>query len=225
MVCNKIPQKLEKSCNLDSHVHSIIRPAPRLARQVELESALVWLTMGEGDKRPSWTSLLTLDHPLAIFCPHHAEHKRKKEAEAAAAMAIIPATPDPMMSAAVTEHNNPSAGSNPTANATTSSASGCPVMATTPSAESSCGGGGAVSVNASEGGGAASGSGRDAAKSACPVSPESRSVWASLNPSNNMMVEERQMPSPGQETPLPTVGAQLCLDTRRELCCLFAATR
>lgn len=204
-------QSCKKVATSSCHVHLIV------------DVELAWLRMGEatGDKRPSWTSFLTLDHPLAIFCPHHAEHKRKKEAEAAAAMVqqgqtiIIPSTQETsndhepaIKLAAVTEHGNPSVGSTPTANTTTSSASGCPVMATTPSAESSCGGYGPVSSSVSEGGGATPGSG-SAAKSACPVSPESRSVWASLNPSNNMMVEERQMPSPGQETPLPTVCAEL----------------
>ena len=163
--------------------------------------------MGDSSgERPSWTSLLTLDHPLAIFCPHHAEHKKKKEQEAAALLRSDEAS---VTSAAVARAGGGDG----------SSSTGCPVMATSPvSSDSISGGAGAAGGSSGGSGGDGTGdrsstggevtaaqSGNAAATSNCPVSPEARSVWTSLNPSNNMMVQERQMPSPDQDSPLPTV--------------------
>jgi hypothetical protein len=171
-----------------------------------------------GEERPSWTSFLTLDHPLAIFCPHHAEHKRKKEEAAALLNSSRAPSLESDMATSGGETSTTSSTS-VTQAAPGPATSGCPVMATAPGSggdgdggaglrgrsESGCGGGEGVGAAA----GQSSAAGQDSASttSSCPVSPEARSVWTSLNPSNNMMVQERQMPSPNQDSPLPTVRA------------------
>mmetsp|Transcript_31077 Transcript_31077/g.93333 ORF Transcript_31077/g.93333 Transcript_31077/m.93333 type:complete len:360 (+) Transcript_31077:134-1213(+) len=147
--------------------------------------------MSVDNPRPSWTSGLTLDHPLAIFCPHHDEHVKKKEAAAAASAATATGT------AAATDGGDGSAAVAASPPAALPATVGCPVMhhdiqsaPATPSDPSTM---------------------EPAATLApgCPImigadTAGDSAADSAINPNNNMLLQEKQAPAPGQDTPLPT---------------------
>eukprot|EP00038_Savillea_parva_P024737 m.44913 g.44913 ORF g.44913 m.44913 type:complete len:375 (-) comp6592_c0_seq1:260-1384(-) len=153
-------------------------------------------------ERPSWTFGVTLDHPLAIFCPHHAEHVKKKEQEAGGpAGEAVGSTASP---ASATPQTDMYANTPSDAPSTTVVASAVPPgssqsprvpetatdLAATP-AESN-----KVPVLPSTRG--------------CPVmnnksiTDDADATASPVNPSNNMLLQEKQRPAPDQTSPLPT---------------------
>eukprot|EP00035_Acanthoeca_spectabilis_P017517 m.367759 g.367759 ORF g.367759 m.367759 type:complete len:328 (+) comp16666_c0_seq1:141-1124(+) len=122
--------------------------------------------MGDSEpKRPSWTFGVTLDHPLAIFCPHHADHVEKKKA-VATAVSVCDSVAQPAANLETPAQTSPpEEPSRPAARLP--STRGCPVM---------------------------NDSGSESTVGSQPP----------INPSNNMLIQEKQLPTPGQTSPLPT---------------------
>eukprot|EP00037_Helgoeca_nana_P033978 m.420104 g.420104 ORF g.420104 m.420104 type:complete len:379 (+) comp32201_c0_seq1:141-1277(+) len=164
--------------------------------------------MGEPE-RPSWTFGVTLDHPLAIFCPHHAEHVSKKEEASGSSGGAIGEGPgsgggegvttgvprasqlSPAMDPRSTAAGEATGAGAPAVAPAVSlpSTRGCPVMSQDADPATAMG-----SV-----GGEPNGDGGATLAPGCPIKK-----GAAVNPSNNMLIQEKQLPSPGQATPLPT---------------------
>eukprot|EP00041_Stephanoeca_diplocostata_P012592 m.210744 g.210744 ORF g.210744 m.210744 type:complete len:354 (-) comp19018_c0_seq5:120-1181(-) len=131
----------------------------------------------EVGERPSWTASVTMDHPLAIFCPHYYEKKGKeKESERHSESQLGEEQSNSSLNSTASTTTMETAAQANTSVDMFLKGGGCPVM---------------------------KGKAAEPGVDSCDPKPCDGSAQY-VNKSNNMLIQEKQQPGPGQLAPLPT---------------------